>query len=51
MQSAAGLSHWREEITGVGRTKSRRYHYQHAAQRQLELDLLGPTVAQTIDFS
>jgi hypothetical protein len=41
MRNAAGLSQWREEITGVGRAKSRRYHYQHAAPRRAELDLLG----------
>jgi hypothetical protein len=40
MQSAGGLKEWREEITGSGRTKSRRYHYQHAKLRQMELDLL-----------
>lgn len=41
MQNAGGLTHWREEITGVGRTKSRRYHYGHAAPRQMEMDLLS----------
>jgi hypothetical protein len=41
MQSVGGLSEWREEVTGTGRTKSRRYFYAHASPRQLELDLLG----------
>jgi hypothetical protein len=40
MQTAHGLSEWREEIMGSGRTKSRRYHYTHAAPRQMELELL-----------
>jgi hypothetical protein len=39
MEAAQGLSQWREEITGFGRTKSRRYHYKHASPRQAELDL------------
>src|SRR4051794_10021788 len=41
MQKASGLSEWREKITGTGRTKSRRFHYSHAAQRQVELDLFS----------
>jgi hypothetical protein len=40
MQKAGGLKEWREEITGSGRSKSRRYHYVHAAPRQLEMDLI-----------
>lgn len=40
MVKAGGLSEWREEITGSGRNKSRRYHYAHAKMRQMELDLL-----------
>jgi hypothetical protein len=39
MQNAGGLSSWREEVTGFGRTKSRRYHYLHSAPRQMELEL------------
>lgn len=39
MKKAGGLSDWREEITGSGWKKSRRYHYVHAAPRQLELSL------------
>jgi hypothetical protein len=39
MQTAQGLSKWHEEITGFGRMKSRRYHYTHAAPRQMELEL------------
>lgn len=41
MENASGLSQWREEVTGAGRTKSRRYHYTHAAPRQMEFDLLS----------
>jgi len=51
MQAAGGLSEWREEITGSGRTKSRRYHYTHAAPRQMELDLLAAQTAQPIDIT
>jgi len=40
MRMAGGLREWREEVTGSGRNKSRRYHYVHAAPRQLEMDLL-----------
>ena len=39
MQRGGGLISWREEITGSGWRKSRRYHYAHAAPRQLELEL------------
>lgn len=41
MERAGGLALWREEITGSGQTKSRRYHYEHAFPRQMELDLLA----------
>lgn len=41
MQQAGGLLEWREEITGSGRTKGRRYHYIHASPRQLEMDLIA----------
>lgn len=41
MQAAGGLKEWREEVTGSGRTKSRRYHYIHTAPRQMELDLVA----------
>jgi hypothetical protein len=40
MRLAGGLTDWREEITGSGRKKSRRYHYVHASPTQLEMDLL-----------
>jgi hypothetical protein len=40
MRLAGGLNSWREEVTGAGRLKSRRYHYVHASPRQLEMDLL-----------
>lgn len=40
MRMAGGLREWREEVTGFGRSKSRRYHYVHAAPRQLEMGLL-----------
>lgn len=39
MVAAGGLKDWREEITGSGWKKSRRYHYTHAAPTQLEMDL------------
>lgn len=39
MVAAGGLKDWREEITGSGWKKSRRYHYVHAAPTQLEMDL------------
>lgn len=39
MRMAGGLREWREEVTGAGRNKSRRYHYVHAAPRQLEMEL------------
>lgn len=39
MVQAGGLTDWREEVTGSGRHKSRRYHYTHAAPTQMELDL------------
>ena len=37
MKRAGGLSAWKAETTGSGWKKSRRYHYVHAAPRQLEL--------------
>lgn len=40
MQLCGGLKSWREEVTGVARTKSRRYHYVHALPRQMELSLI-----------
>lgn len=43
MTGAGGLTDWQEEVTGAGREKSRRYHYRHAAPRQLELELLRRT--------
>jgi len=43
MEAAGGLKSWREEVTGFGRKKSRRYHYVHASPRQMELDLLSKT--------
>ena len=49
MQAAGGLSEWREEVTGSGRTKSRRYHYIHNAPRQMELDLLSVRIDQVIE--
>ncbi|WP_333630726.1 hypothetical protein [Agrobacterium cavarae] len=45
MRMAGGLREWREEVTGSGRNKSRRYHYVHASPRQLEMDLIK-TVSQ-----
>jgi hypothetical protein len=50
MQAARGLSSWREEVTGTGRTKSRRYHYTHQAPRQMELDLLASKNGQDTDI-
>lgn len=41
MIRAGGLTHWREEVRGVGRNKTRRYHYRHALEQQMELDLLA----------
>lgn len=49
MQAAGGLSSWREEVTGAGRTKSRRYHYSHTAPRQMELDLIAAKTSQVIE--
>jgi hypothetical protein len=43
MQAAGGLTEWREEVTGSGHKKSRRYHYIHATPRQLELELRSKT--------
>lgn len=39
MVMGGGLSSWREEITGSGWQKSRRYHYEHTSPRQFELAL------------
>lgn len=39
MVQAGGLHDWREEVTGSGWKKSRRYHYRHSAPNQLELAL------------
>ena len=39
MVDAGGLKDWREEVTGSGWSKSRRYHYTHALPTQGELDL------------
>ena len=36
MVTAGGLAAWREDVTGSGWNKSRRYHYEHAAPRQVE---------------
>lgn len=44
MVMAGGLAAWREEVTGTGWNKSRRYHYDHAALRQVD----RPAVAQGI---
>lgn len=46
MKMANGLKEWREEVTGSGRNKSRRYHYVHAAPRQLEMDLIKNAIAE-----
>jgi hypothetical protein len=39
MKRAGGLRSFRIEITGTGRKKGRRYHYEHALPRQIELGL------------
>lgn len=44
MQAAGGFAGWREEVTGSGWRKSRRYHYVHNAPRQLELELLARAI-------
>ena len=41
MTASGGLAAWREEVTGHGRTKGRRYHYVPAELRQLEMPLEG----------
>jgi hypothetical protein len=51
MQMAGGLKSWREEVTGSGRTKSRRYHYIHALPRQMELALIASQTEQPTDKS
>lgn len=42
MVRAGGLVKWTEEVRGVGRNKTRRYHYHHGLQQQMELDLASP---------
>ena len=39
MVRAGGLLEWREEIRGMGREKTRRYHYRLAYPQQMELSL------------
>ena len=39
MVRAGGLASWREEVTGRGRLKGRRYHYVPAELRQMEMPL------------
>ncbi len=39
MVRAGGLQSWRIEIRGVGRRKTRRYHYVHGLERQMELEI------------
>ncbi|ODA66144.1 hypothetical protein A7A08_02997 [Methyloligella halotolerans] len=39
MVKAGGLRSWRAEIKGDGRRKSRRYHYEHGLDPQLELPI------------
>ena len=51
MVTSGGLSEWREEITGSGWKKSRRYHYTHAAPTQLEMDLARAANALTAQAS
>ena len=47
MVTAGGLANWREEITGSGWSKSRRYHYEHATLRQIEK---GPAAQGVLAF-
>lgn len=48
MVTAGGLKSYREEITGSGWHKGRRWHYEHALPKQRELELLaGPAEADT----
>lgn len=52
MVQAGGLKEWREEVTGSGWNKSRRYHYVHALPTQGELDLRiieAPPLLQEIE--
>jgi len=42
MVKAGGLQEWSEEIRGKGKKKTRRYHYVHALQTQMELNLENP---------
>ncbi|MCH9806713.1 MAG: hypothetical protein K0U74_03185 [Alphaproteobacteria bacterium] len=39
MTRAGGLQSWHVEIRGVGRRKSRRFHYVHGLERQMELEI------------
>jgi len=41
MVNAEGLRDWRAEVRGHGRRKWRRYHYRHALDRQMDLELQG----------
>lgn len=49
MQRAGGLAGWREEVTGRGRTKGRRYHYEPAELRQMEMPLTGSAGGEVLD--
>lgn len=49
MQGAGGLAGWREEVTGRGRTKGRRYHYEPAELRQMEMPLTGAAGGEVLD--
>ncbi len=51
MIQASGLTSFREEVTGSGWRKSRRYHYEHAAPRQFELSLLNGTAPKSPEKS
>lgn len=44
MVRSGGLKSWRVEVKGSGRKKWHRYHYVHALQRQMELDLAAAPV-------
>ncbi|WP_296202091.1 hypothetical protein [uncultured Hyphomicrobium sp.] len=39
MVRVGGIVSWQEEVRGLGRHKTRRYHYHHGLQPQLELEL------------
>lgn len=47
MVMAGGLASWKEEVTGSGWQKSRRYRYGHASPRQFELGLPSSDSGQT----